>query len=316
MKKRKIKLLPDFIAHDFLRKFIALIFAILIWGRVSSKLDDEEKIRGIHVEIRMPQEFVLMEDTPFDIDVTLRGSKQKLNKITSEDLKVSVYIGDPVQGPNKIFVSKADISLPKGVTIVGIGYPKNRDVLIDRKMSKRVPVKLTLIGSLMEGYAFNIRELIPKKVTISGPRSIIENEFEARADLLLGRDNVEDFDTPLKIQRKRYVTIMPNSVMARIEIFKKDRSREYQDVPIKPFGYYPSGEQIEIVPIKATVVVNGQRSTVETLTLDDIVVYCDMSKITKPGEYTLNTQCWIKKKGVNLLSIKPATVNVRVSNTK
>lgn len=312
--KNRIRIIPRFISHDFWRKLLALAFAILVWERVSARLDDTQKIRGIPVKISMPEEYVLMDNAPNRIDIILKGPKQRLNKITPNDIQVTVDAKTPTIGENELIITTDNITLPKGVSVSSI-EPDYFKVQIDEKKSKKVPVKLTFSGALMDGYDFNQLNLIPQDVTISGPRSIVDQITDIRTkNILLGKDYVDDFDCTVEVDNKfTNISVNPRFISARIEVYNKYDTRKLQNLPIKPFSYLPDGHKLEIKPATATVVVEGMKNAVETLTDDKIRPFIDLSEIDEPGDYTLNVQCWINDKDLSVKEILPITVNVRVS---
>lgn len=68
--------------------------------------------------------------------------------------------------------------------------------------------------------------------------------------------------------------------------------------------------------VKATVVVNGERSVVGGLKPEDVAVYADLSNITSAGNYTdvplLGRD--VNKKGFSIVSIEPETIRIRVDS--
>ncbi len=311
--RKKVKIIPGFIAYNFWRKFIALFFAILVWERVTARLDDTQNIRRIPVEINMLG-YVMSNDTHVYADVILKGSKQRLNKIKPNDITIEVNLKNPKKGTNKLVIRKSDVSIPKGVAISDI-EPDEISIDLDEKWTKKVPVKLKHTGTLMEGYALNTVLLVPQEVTISGPKKIIDTIKDiSTKPIILGKDNVEDFDyDKLQLDSKRNITVNPKEVFARIEIYKKYDIRQFKDLLIKPFGYVSKGEKLEIKPQQVSVSLGGAKSAIEVITTDKIRPFIDLSGIEKPGEYTLNVQCWLNNSELSVKEIKPATVNVILS---
>ena len=147
--KRKKGLIPGFIAHDFWRKLIALFFAVLIWGRVAARLNEEQKIREIPVKITLPDQYVLLDNTFPSVDIVLKGSRQHLNRLTPDDIGIKHAIAHPKIGLNSFVIDPHDISIPKGITVKDIIPSPKIKVHIDLKLTKKVPVKLKYTGALL-----------------------------------------------------------------------------------------------------------------------------------------------------------------------
>ena len=311
--RTKIRFIPGFIANDFWRKVIALFFAVLVWERVTARLDVSQKMRNIPVTISMPG-FVLLENRHVSVDLELKGSQQHLNRITLNDIKIDVTVDHPHKGLNKLIISKHNITVPNGVSIASI-TPSDIDIYIDEQMTKKVPVKLTYSGSLLDGYAINPLLIIPQEVTVTGPKSIIETmQYIKTESIPLRKDFVEDFDCQSKIDLgDKNISVNPKEVSARIEIYKKFNVRKFQNIPIKPFGYIPNSSKIKIEPSNAVVTVKGLKNVIEVTTPDEIRVFIDLSNIDKPGEYTLNVRCLLDNKDLLVKEVIPSTVNVIVT---
>ena len=313
MSKNKsiFRFVPGFIRRDFIRKIIALFFAVLIWARVSAQLGDKQIFRDLPVTISLPSGYILVNETPITTDLTLKSSKQQLLRLTPVDLNVSIKIKKPFTGKKKITITKKDITLPPGVFIERI----ERKVVIldlDKKVEKKVSVRLNITGALLDDYTFAVATMIPSEVRISGPESIINpiREIQA-APIALSKENVEDFECELKLRVTDGVTASPKTVTAKVDIFKKFDSRAFDLLPIKPYGFMPKNSRSVELDLKtASVKVVGLKQAVELLTTDDLHSFVDISKIEKTGEYTLSVQCWVGVKNVSVKEIKPKTVQV------
>ena len=310
---KKIRFIPGFIANDFWRKVIALFFAILVWERVTAKLDVDQKFRGIPVTMTMPG-YVLLENRPITVNLVLKGSQQQLNKLTPSDIKITVAVKKPKKDLNEIIIAQKDIIVPHGISVSAI-EPNVIKVYLDEKMTKKVPVKLTYSGALLDGYELNPIHIIPQEVTVTGPKSIIDKpEYIKTYPIMLRKDFVEDFDCRTAIDTEnKNIEVTPKEISARIEVYKKYDVRTFQNIKIKPFGYTPNGNKIKIMPLNATITVKGVKNAIEVMTRDAIRAFVDLSNIEKAGEYTLNLQCLIDNKDIKVKSIIPTTVNVIVA---
>ena len=313
--KKKIRIIPGFIAHDFWRKLIALFFAVLVWDRVTTRIDDTQKLRGIPVQISMPEGFVMTDDKKPSIDVTLKGSKQRLNKLVPRDVEAGIYIKHPKIGNNTLYISKSDIRAPKGVSVAGIEPEDYITVHLDEKLTKQVPVKLKYSGSLLDGYALNASHIIPENVTVSGPKNLVEKiSSVSTRNIVLTKENVDDFEYRAAIKNdNEKLSITPKDVLVGIEIYKKYISRTFKAIPIKPFGFIPNERHLIISPKLADITIEGEKNEVELVTPEQINPFIDLSSIDKPGEYTVNVQCWTTNSKLKVKETTPRTVNIVIS---
>ena len=311
--KSILKFVPGFIRNDFWRKVIALFFAILIWVRVSDQLGDEQIFRDLPISIDIPPAYVVVGDAPTTTDITLKGSKQRLLRLKPADLRVLIKISNPRLGENKITISNKDVLLPAGVSVERIER-KRFSLVLDRKIAKKVPVRLNITGSLLDDYTYAVAAIIPAEVRLTGPESIIRRIKELQAaPIQLSKVNVEDFECTLDVRTVPNVSVSPKNVTVKVDIFKKFDSRTFESVPVRPFGFLPkSARSIEFDVKTVSVRVTGLKQAVELLTADDLHPFVDTSAFSDPGERTLEVRCWSSVKNVFVKEIKPKTITVIV----
>ncbi len=312
-KKRRsilVGLVPGFVRRDFLRKVIALTFAVIVWNRVSVKLDEESVIRGVPVSISIPEGFIRLDDNKNSVDVTLRGPHNQLLELSASDISLKVKPRRVKVGENKVILGKKDVAVPLGVSVVSIA-PEKIMVRLDRKMVREAQVELVCSGMLLDDYAFRVAELSPNVVTVSGPQGVVERLNSLRTEpVTLKRENVEDFDCEVRIRHPARVEVRPNRVLAKIEIYKNRDSRAFENVPIKPYGFIPPGTRLTFKPETVSVLVEGTKRAVELATPGKLRPFVDMSELRGPGKWRLKTQCWLNDKELAVKRMTPAVVEV------
>ncbi|MDD3119391.1 MAG: hypothetical protein PHQ27_09445, partial [Victivallales bacterium] len=65
---------PGIIRHDFLRKLIALIFALMMFYIISYKVGRTVNLNSVPVHVVLPAELINMDSSPPKVTVTLRGN--------------------------------------------------------------------------------------------------------------------------------------------------------------------------------------------------------------------------------------------------
>jgi len=304
------RLIPGFIRRDFWRKFIALAFAIIVWNRVSVKLDEEVVLRHVPVEVIVPSGYIRTDDAKLSVNVVLKGSKNRLTGLDTKNVTIKVKPRFPKIDDNKITLSPRNVSAPSDVTVVSVD-PDVVAIRLDRKMVKEVPVKLIITGMLLEDYAFRMSSMIPDSVTVSGPSALVERVASIRTEpVVLKKENVEDFECSVKLRHSSELIVEPDSVTARIEIYKNRDSRAFDEVPLKPYGFIPSGCALTFKPEKVSILVEGSKRAVELTTSDDLKPFIDLSAIKGPGKWRLDVKCWLNDKEISVKEIKPSTVEV------
>jgi len=317
-KLKKIrKIIPGFIRHDFLRKFTALFFAILVWQRVNTQIAESEILHDIPVTVLLPENLVRTNDTPIKVSLKVKASRRILNNLSINDIQINVKLSEPTVDKNPMRISHriapvSDITLPSGINIIQV-KPEIISINVDRKISKTVPVKLTSSGFLMSGYSYQIVALIPDSVIITGPQSIIRKMKEIKTEpVILKKENVEDFECSVDLVLKDNVTASRKAITAQIEIYKKYDVREFSNILIKPFGVPASPAKVVLNPDKTFIIIDGAKKAVEIMNASKLHPFVDISGLKVPGKYSLNVECWLEKKDVDIKEIKPSMIEVEL----
>ena len=320
-KKKKFRFIPGFIRHDFLRKLIALFFAVLIWQRVDSEIAEPDTLRDIPVQISLPANLERTNETPIRVSLKVKASRRILNNLSLNDINIKVKLNESSVHKNSLAISyridpKKDISLPSGITVLQV-TPETIEISVDRKVSKTVPVELICSGVLLDGYSFRESAVIPKQVIITGPQSIIDPMKEIKTQpIILKTINVEDFECDVKLDIKNNVVANRAAVTAQIEIYKKYDVREFSNMSIKTYGSAASPCKAILQPPQAFIIIKGVKKSVEIMQETALHPFVDISGLKVPGKYSLKIKCWADDKDVRVKEIKPKKIDVELKKPK
>jgi len=107
------------------------------------------------------------------------------------DLVADVDLSGVHEGQTTVRIRNSDFSLPSGMVIAGV-IPPSVKVVTERKVRKKVPVRVTLKGGLMPGYEV-VAE--PARVEVEGPSSQV-----ARIEAV----GTEEIDASRLVKGKEY----------------------------------------------------------------------------------------------------------------
>ena len=313
-----LEFVPGFIRNDFLRKLIALFFAILVWQRVYNQIAEPDTLRDIPVKITLPGTLERLNDVPLKVNMKIKAPRRIKNNLSVNDIHINIKIDEPAVEKNPLVISHRidpakDIVMPSGIHIVQI-EPEIISINVDRKISKTVPVKLTYSGMLMEGYSYRLVSLIPNQVVITGPQSIIQQMKEIKTEPVpLRKENVEDFECSVDLVVKDNVIASRQKITAQFEIFKKYDVREFNDIPIKPFGSPLTPAKAILTPDKAFIIVDGVKKSVEIMNENQLHPFVDISGLKVPGKYELNVKCWLDDEFVTVKELNPKKIQVELN---
>ena len=160
-------------------KVLAFFSAVLMW-LVVVNIDDpvtEKTYTGIPVSV-INEEVVTttnrtyqIVDNTQEVVVTVSANRSVLNKIRSEDI---VAVADMKE-------LSLGTQIPIEVSIPGFRYekvftsPGNLQVKIEDEAKNNFPITPSTIGTVREGYVLGELKSNPEKVTLRGPKSVIDS---------------------------------------------------------------------------------------------------------------------------------------------
>ena len=138
-----IHFLRNLLVHDLSLKLVALALALLIWATVQFAI--QKQIAGVtpsgpqvlHTLHRLPVLVVsaaadvrAFRVNPAQVDVTVRGELEVVERLTEKDVRVTVDLTDIAKARD--LIKHVDVATPPGVTPVRV-TPPEVDVVVPPK---------------------------------------------------------------------------------------------------------------------------------------------------------------------------------------
>lgn len=317
------RLIPGIIRRDFLRKMIALFFALLVYAIILYKIGKTVNIQGVPVEVVIPAELVNMDSTVPKVTVALRGSERRLNRLGAGDIKIKAKVDENKFLPDlpySLKINQEDVKTPLSIHVVAITPPELLLVL-ERKISRQVSIKPRFgsLQNLPSDYGIGKVKLNPATAMVTGPKSVVEKIQMISTDPIpLDGSTMESFEYQVKLaDHYPGVKITPDTVTSEVEIVKELLSRTFKAVPLRVLrGGNDQGKlRYDLVSTPhADITINGPKGQVMKLTDDRIKPYVDISSFDKPGSYMVDIRCWVDYPGVGVQNIYPRQAQVKLTD--
>lgn len=172
-------------------KVLAFFVAFMLWivvvnidDPVTHKTFSEIPVSVINEEVlanaQQPQTYQIVDKTQA-VDVTVTAKRKTLNKIKERDI---VAIAD-------IKELTLDTQIPIDITINGFedrydsaqANPRNLQIKLEDEETKRFPIVPTTTGTVRDGFVLGDIQAMPEKVSIRGPKSVIEEISRVEASV-------------------------------------------------------------------------------------------------------------------------------------
>ena len=296
------------------KKSIALALAVILWAFTNFELDVERDVRiPLHLS-GLPEDLIIVNNAPENVDLSLRGSRNLLSSFAFSSKSIPVDLQKTEQGVLKIDLKRAASQIaPRGIDIVA-ARPSKLSLNIDRLTTKKFKVK-PVLGEPDSGYEISKKiKIVPKSVKVRGPASqLAKLETIETAKIKLEGEKAE-FTAPVQLQLpSQYMEVLEGDhVNVTVYIKEIILTKEFRDVEIVPrnFGELEYSVASEL---KATLVFSGTYKTINNLTSNEVKVYIDGAEMGGSGQKRLKVKVdYPDSNLLELTSVVPKRVRVKV----
>jgi YbbR domain-containing protein len=247
-----------------LRTFLlALVLAIAVWISAVTAADPDE-VRPpltIPVEIVGKDNALVMTNAnavPASIEVTLRTPQSVWERLTAQEGSVRAFLDLSGLSAGEHMVD-IKLQVTERPTQIVLANPITATVILEPFATQTLEINLSLSGQSATGYRAGDPILDPLEVTISGPKSLVEQASRARVQVNLSgtRENV-DQAVPIEILDEKNtplnnITVAPKSVHVSIPISQQGG---FRDVAVKVVvqGQQAPGYRLETISVFPPVV--------------------------------------------------------------
>ncbi len=138
---------PQFIGRNFGRKVCAVIFATLVYVKVSSELVETKVFYNVPVIPVKHGSIELLTYKPEIVVVTVSGSRNRVRLMSTADIKIEISVDESVLNKKYFSPYKSmnfgidfkNVKLPRGVKVIDI-TPRDIAVYIERTEPKNIQI--------------------------------------------------------------------------------------------------------------------------------------------------------------------------------
>lgn len=151
-------------------KVLSLIIAVLLWVFVTYR-GQTEMVVDVPVEFKnMPQGMELLKQSIKTVSLNIRGHEKTLKTLRPMDIRLQIDLASAKKGETIFYIDADNVTVPKTIKVLRVD-PTRVKVSIDESMSKRVPVKVHIVGLPENGYKIKSSIVDPQFVDIEGAKT-------------------------------------------------------------------------------------------------------------------------------------------------
>lgn len=151
-------------------KTAILLMVTAFWVLITSR---QGQITSVTAPVRLqslPDGLVLVRSVPEEVDVQVKSFSSLTPPPAKLDLVADVDLSGIHEGQTSVRIRNADFNLPSGMVIAGVNPPSIK-VVTEKKVRKKVPVRVPLKGALERDLAGYEVVAEPARVEVEGPSS-------------------------------------------------------------------------------------------------------------------------------------------------
>jgi len=264
------KALVGALLNNFWLKFISIAFSISVFAFISSS-KTVQRTFSVPIIAEMPRSEgrQLMSEIPVEVKVIVKGPRQKLDSIGSEDIgPILLNLTAAQDVPRQPITADMIPNLPKSVKVEKI-IPSSFEIRWENRIERTIDVQVGRIGEPSAGMEVKAMFVKPEVVKATGPESLVNVIQVVRAEpfdvsgLVQGRISRQ---LALNKPPSEEVTYDVGQVEVTVEITRKMAQRELQ-VPVEVIGV----AHAKTAPATVFVQVTGPPEVVEAIKEEAIV---------------------------------------------
>jgi len=330
-----MKISFNWFTYNLPKKIFALFLAIIIWFAVNRDIQNTLSLSEIPVEVKVSSSdyMLIYKDQP-KVSITLKGTSESIKNLRSQDIRIPFVVTANQQGAglggSEILqvnqpIDLSSISVPSGLRVVRV-TPSRLSVVLDRKITKRIPVVVVTSGKLPDNIkeVEDRREVIPRDVKVTGPASIINT-------LTFIRTRPIHFDSsPINSFSHQYsqiveltnqvsnITVSPKEVSVRLKLAETIKEKSYFDIPVALINYSKVNRLVpkQKIPNLNQVVLYGSNRKLAKLNKSSIKAFVDISSVKKESVEKLDVHVWVDDPDLKVRFISPISLELDLVERK
>lgn len=157
--------------EDWGLKLLALAITVVLWLAITGQNQPVTlRLSGVQLNFLTPAGLQLSNEPASHVEVFLRGSPDKLDRIGTRDLVATVDLSDQNAGERSVRLSlnRVKMDLREDVKIQGF-YPATIPIRLEPVVEVPLDVEIKFEGKLPDGYEIASFTVNPAKVRLRGP---------------------------------------------------------------------------------------------------------------------------------------------------
>lgn len=221
-------------------KLLSFVFALVLYTLVHGGADARGSI-SVDLEVNLPPESgdkVFVGQIPRDVRIFVRGSTQTIDTLRGGAVHMVVDLGD---SPEHVIFQQKMVRLPEGVQVEVESFePPSIDLRWEQRITRDVPVQVSVVGSPSDGYVVKMPLVAePKTVKVRGPQSEVMVLQNVRTDAFDVRTITTEGQYPRQLAIEKpgaRLRVEPQSIIVTAEVARETAETSFKKLPVSVVG--------------------------------------------------------------------------------
>ena len=310
---KKIQLIEK-VTHNWQIKIVCLIISVLLYFTYQGNIM-ETRIFSVPLSVVANRDLVPAQKTPKTIRIVVKASKDIIDTLQTGDF--SAYIDADQYLQKGIYSIPIQINLSQRAQLFEPlqvdPKPKVITMLLEERTVRDIPIKPIFTGEVDEGFEVTGYSCSPDQITITGPKTAVENSAATLSIVLPLANKNAPFTQTTQIK-----PLIPNdlinisgasSVYMNVNILPKQLSKTFSGITANFVSLNPYFQVKQLSNLSITV--SGAQNTLKNYKPSQYTAQVDCSSIETEGEYSLPVSIHLPD-GLTLVSISADYINISV----
>jgi YbbR domain-containing protein len=213
--------------RDWSLKLLALAITVVLWLAITGQNQPVTlRMSGVQLNFLTPEGLQISNDPASHVEVFLRGSPDKLDRIGPRDLVATVDLSDQKVGERNVRLSldRVKMDLREDVKIQGF-YPAAIAIRLEPVVDAALDVDVKFEGKLPDGYEVVSVSINPAKVRLRGPADHVNALHKAMTETVSLDGKKESFNisqVEINLPDPK-IEVLDSTVDIHVEIAEKKR---------------------------------------------------------------------------------------------
>lgn len=169
--------------EDWALKLTALVITLALWFAVTGLSTPTTKRLTVPLNLSVASDAQITNSPQQEVEIEISGDKRRIEQITRNELSATVDLTEAPMGDRVVSLEPQSVyvPLPQGVKLTEV-TPGRIVVGLERVEERDLEVKAETKGSLPAGYELYGLFVIPPRVRVRGPESVMKTLEFVRTD--------------------------------------------------------------------------------------------------------------------------------------